>query len=258
MPESTLSSTPFEATVGIMRFEQRRSVQKDETNFEAAIASDRPVAQFLYFLHKANLVAQGASPRLLYVFPAATVADRVTAPFYYDLYQRLTSATSGEQSETPATLSQHPRPVSRAVSAAEDLIRWLDITYDELKRLTGISRSAFFYWKREGADPRPSTVRRLLRVHSIVGLAVRQFGVDGGRAWLASGAPSAWELFTQGDVTAVERRAQGLFFRGAGLSPSGFGSIGRDTEELALSGPKSTDPPRQAQRRPKRGRPSTS
>jgi hypothetical protein len=235
------------------------NAQRDETIFDTGIISDRPVALFRERLHKLNLLNEAGSPVIQVLVTSATVADRITAPFYYEIYQRLVCSTSGELTDAVALAPPSPpRRVSRAVEAAEALIRWLDITYDDLERLTGISRSAFFYWKRKGTDPRPSTVRRLLRVHSIVGLAVRQFGLDGAQSWLSSGTPTGWDLFASGDLAEVEQRAQSLFFRGSGLSSSGFGSVGDNTEQLVVKPPTEVASFRRAQRRPKRGRPSSS
>jgi transcriptional regulator with XRE-family HTH domain len=57
---------------------------------------------------------------------------------------------------------------NRAVGAVTDLQEWLGLTVEEVARLTGVSRSAVLYWKRENAQPRPTAARNLFRIHALV------------------------------------------------------------------------------------------
>jgi hypothetical protein len=99
---------------------------------------------------------------------------------------------------------QGPEPTEPdAARLARQLIDWLGITYQQLAGVTGISRSAFFHWRNATVTPRGSKLRPLLRVHSLVSLLVKRFGVDGARRWLHSNGDS-WNRLLDGDIDGVE------------------------------------------------------
>jgi len=139
-----------------------------------------------------------------------------------------------------------------ASSYADELIRWLGCTYDELAAMTGISRSAFFYWRRTGATPRSSNLRPLLRLHSLVGALVRRFSSDGALAWLAAGDPAPMDILLQGRMETAED----MFRRSLMTQPDRRERYSRRVDDSNVELELVEQPPpssRRSARRPKRG-----
>jgi hypothetical protein len=132
----------------------------------------------------------------------------------------------------------------------DDLRAWLDLTYDELASVSGVSRGAFFYWRAQNGSPRPSTTRRIARVHALADLLTRRFGSAGARSWLGAGDPSALELLLDQNLTEVERRARDSLFSQPDLRPSSLHGVG-DQPEINVVG--TGVPVTRSRRRPKRG-----
>lgn len=159
-----------------------------------------------------------------------------------------------ETDELPA--SPQRRQTVPAARYADDLIRWIGCTYDELATMTGISRGAFFYWRRTGATPRAASLRPLLRLHSLVGALVRRFEEEGARAWLGAGNPAPRDLLLRGDVERVED----AFRRSLMGQPDRHSRYARTVSdrEVPLVVTTIESQPKRADRRPKRGSPPIS
>lgn len=80
----------------------------------------------------------------------------------------------------------------------------LDLTWDDAEGATGIDRNTFLNWQRTGAVPRPSTVRKLMRVYGLVSALESALGKDKSSAWLHAGAPSWIDVLKNGDLSAFE------------------------------------------------------
>jgi hypothetical protein len=139
-----------------------------------------------------------------------------------------------------------------SVVYVSELIRWLGATYDDLAKMTGISRRAFFYWKQTGATPRASSVRSLLRIHSLIGALVRRFGLPGARKWLDTGDPTPRATLLEGDIWRVEN----LFRRSFMSQPDGRERYARRMDESSVTlelEQQQESTFRRANRRPRRG-----
>lgn len=114
---------------------------------------------------------------------------------------------------------------------------WLDLTYTEIAAISGVSRSALFYWKKSGGpEPRPGGTRRILRLHSLASFLIDRLGVRGAQGWLNAGDPSPLErLFAEG-LERVEAELRTVFFRQPELRESPARAIGREAQlELTKS-----------------------
>jgi hypothetical protein len=136
------------------------------------------------------------------------------------------------------------------------LLEWLRVTYDELAEMTGISRSALFYWRKTGATPRAGNIRQVLRLYSLASVLVRRFGKDGARRWLHSDGQGAWQCLKRGDIDQAEELVRSKLF-GQKSHPS-RGSRALSEEVDFSSGIGANAPIKRATRRPKRGRPGSS
>ena len=162
-----------------------------------------------------------------------------------------------------AVVAEDPPRPAREIDpqrAAEDLREWLDLTYDDLAAITGIAKNTVHYWKRTGASARPSTVRKLWRVHTLVHALISQLGQTQAVEWLRAGPESPLNLLLAGDLEAVERKASRLLFRPP-ENPSDQADYvpfrpEQDFDEHVEQ--PATDQLRRARRRPTRGRLSDS
>ncbi len=137
-----------------------------------------------------------------------------------------------------------------AVRMVDHLRGWLDLTYDELAEITGVSRAALFYQRTHNAAPRPGTSRRIARFYALADLLVKRFDVNGARAWLTTGDPQPLTLLLAQDFASVERLAREVVFAQPDLRPSDVHGVG-DRPQMELSGERA--PVTRATRRPKRG-----
>jgi len=150
------------------------------------------------------------------------------------------------------TVPESPAEALGPIAIVDRLIAWLEVTYEELAAITGISRSALFYWRKTGATPRSTNMRHLMRVYSVVSLLVNRFGVDGARRWFHSDGSESWQNLLSGSVDTVERRARATLFR----QPVRTGSVGHsisDDVDIPLPTDRGSRLER-AKRSPKRGR----
>jgi|SRR5450756_503552 len=104
-----------------------------------------------------------------------------------------------------------------------DLVRELksrlDLTWQDAEEATGIDRNTFLNWQRTGAVPRPSTVRKLMRVYGLVSALESAVGRDGSLAWLHTGSPSWIDVLKRGDLSAFESAVKALL-DGDDIKPS--------------------------------------
>lgn len=99
-----------------------------------------------------------------------------------------------------------------ALAALDTIRRELGLTIDEVARITGIGRTTFHYWRRTGAEPRPSTVHSLWRLHALVMAIVRVRGHEAGLGWLRAGTPSPLDRLLAGEIDRVEGLSSGWLF----------------------------------------------
>ena len=132
----------------------------------------------------------------------------------------------------PSTISSKKQTIRRhqAIEATEDLIRWLGLTYQDIAQITKVAKGTIFNWRRSGAEPRPHTIRRLLRVHALLALVARRLGEEGVGRWVRAGSPSPLELLLNGDLEAAERIAYRDFFRQRELRTSEMAGFVDDAE----------------------------
>lgn len=162
-------------------------------------------------------------------------------------FQSVASARNVGESQVELKDAESP-----ALGYVEDIVRWLSCTYEELASMTGISRSAIFYWRRTGVSPRQSNVRSLLRLHSLLAMLVRRFEVRGAQAWLNAGEPTPLTLLLDGNLAGVEEAFRRSLMLQSGRPERYARRV--DEEQVVLEvKPGSNEPPRRAQRRPKRG-----
>lgn len=124
------------------------------------------------------------------------------------------------QAEAPAAdakvAAERREKSERAVAAADDLRKWLDVTVDEVAKLTGASGSAIFYWDREGGSPRPRTARNLFRLHALVRSLKDAIAPTPPIAVLRNRDPrsniSAYELLEKGQYEQAEELLRPMIF----------------------------------------------
>jgi hypothetical protein len=148
--------------------------------------------------------------RLLYINSADALGSTILlhelshAPLTYPVaLDPVQSSTSSEEVSAPVN----------TVDLSRQLTEWLGVTYDQLSDITGISRAAFFYWRRPGASPRGSNVQRIERLYAPISLLVKRFGVRGTRSWLHSGEHPVWDHLLAGDLAAVDEAVRAKLFR---------------------------------------------
>jgi len=147
---------------------------------------------------------------------------------------------------------QQMRGQAESSVIVEDLVDWLGITYEQLAKAVGLSRGVLFYWRRPGATPRPSSIRQVQRLHSVVSLLVRRFGVSGAQAWLRSNGEERWRRLLAGDLEWLEQEVRtGLLRQETRLYVSR--QVPEDEEEVQLAAPAS-HAPRRSPRRSTKGR----
>jgi hypothetical protein len=170
-------------------------------------------------------------------------------------------------STMPATITpvQHPSKINGVDDLSDPAVLpgqicdWLDITYGQLAIITGVSRASFFNWRQPGASPRPNGIQRVQRLHAMVSLLVRRFGVHGARTWLHSGDQPRWNRLMAGDLAAVEDtiRSQ-LFIQPATNNRHNELPLDEGSLDLPAASPDSKRVPRRAGRQPSRRQRGTS
>jgi hypothetical protein len=124
---------------------------------------------------------------------------------------------------------------ARAYAAFKDLGRWLMLDDPSVARMVGIKRTTPYAWEREGRQPRPATVRRLMQHHAVIGAVVDRLGEDSARAWLVAGSPSPVELLLDGHLDAVDQQVGDLVFSRSVRAPSAGGYLPEDDDDVPPS-----------------------
>jgi hypothetical protein len=94
------------------------------------------------------------------------------------------------------------------LDAAIELKSFLGLSWDHLSKMTDVNRGTYLYWQRSGGHPRPTTLRKLMRVYSLAFTVARELGDMEAAAWFRRGSPSPLELLSGGDLAAAERAAR--------------------------------------------------
>jgi transcriptional regulator with XRE-family HTH domain len=106
---------------------------------------------------------------------------------------------------------------NRAVGAVTDLQKWLGLTVEEVAKLTGVSRSAVLYWKRQNAQPRPTAARNLFRIHALVralrGAVPLEHPMDALARVPDGSAMSPYDLLLSGRYEDAERLLRPMIFQ---------------------------------------------
>lgn len=152
---------------------------------------------------------------------------------------RVEEATEGETA-----------PRLSALAALDTIRQELGLTIDDVARITGIGRTTFHYWRRTGAEPRPSTVRSLWRLQALVMAIVRARGHEAGLGWLRAGTPSPLDRLLAGEIDCVEGLSSGWLFDQPAIRRAER-SVATEEEPGAYSVP-ATAPAHRSSRRPVR------
>lgn len=137
---------------------------------------------------------------------------------------------------------------SPALRALEQLRGWLNLSYEQLAQIAGLSPSLVYHWRRRHREhrpvrPRASSVERLWRVHATMrSIAEALDGDDSGygvQMWARTeqDGTSPLALLSQGDVDEFERRAGSLLFDQQPRRPSSWRLVTVDTDEGAEDAP---------------------
>jgi hypothetical protein len=102
---------------------------------------------------------------------------------------------------------------SPTFDAFKDLMRWLDATDQEVADMVGIGRTTPYTWRREGREPRRSTVRLLLQVHSVVAGLVDALGEDAANRLLSIEHPEYRKSLLRGNLQEIQPAIHDLLFK---------------------------------------------
>ena len=130
---------------------------------------------------------------------------------------------------------------------AEQVRERLAVTWAQLEAITGISQQTFYDWKRKNRQARPSTLRKLRRVFSLVRALERQLGQREAAQWFQTGSPSPLEVMLEGRLDAVERQV-GRMLPAAVSGASSLEAVDLEPEHVPVKRGKSS-PRRAATRR---------
>ena len=158
-----------------------------------------------------------------------------------------------------ASLLTAPNPAparfSASMSAASPLeaVRafksLLHLTWREVESATGIDENTFYYWRRANAEPRPSTVRKLMSVYGIVYALVRGRGEADAISWLEGGTPRRMDLLLSGESERLRVELEELL-GGQPMREPIYHAYKPEEEDYDEPVPRSTTRPRLAAQRP--------
>jgi hypothetical protein len=150
------------------------------------------------------------------VFSFFSAADAVASAFHLS---ETTYATAVDFILTPFSDPGDILDWPDTATLPRQLADWLGITYDQLANITGVSRAAFFYWRRPGTKPRSENAERVQHLFALTSLLVKRLGVRGARAWLHSGPTPAWDVLLAGDLTNLDRLVRQSMFPSRTIIP---------------------------------------
>lgn len=125
---------------------------------------------------------------------------------------RIASTVEREFTSHESNPDDAPAFRSRAFSAFKDIGAWMSIDDADVASLVGIRRTTPYSWEREGREPRASTIRRLLQLHSALAAVVDRLGVYGAQRWMNSGSPRPFEMIQSGDFDTFNAAAGVVVF----------------------------------------------
>ena len=138
-------------------------------------------------------------------------------------------ASASDMPTTPALSSRTTAP--DPLSAAVELKSFLGLSWDQLSEITDVNRGTYLYWQRSGGHPRPTTLRKLMRVYSLAFTVARELGDMPAVAWFRQGSPSPLDLMSSGDLAAAEQAARQSLPKAAPPRRALLGRVDpRDTE----------------------------
>ena len=111
-----------------------------------------------------------------------------------------------------ASMPVTSKTVPFAGQVIEDLRGWLGYGMDEAAALIGVSRGTAFAWIRNDVRPHSATLRRALRVHTLIRALVERHGAAMAASWARAGSPSPETLLRAGDLAAAENAARNILF----------------------------------------------
>ena len=155
----------------------------------------------------------------------------------------------------PAMRFSTSEAAASPLEAVKALRSLLHLTWRQMAAATGIDEGTFYYWQRVNAEPRPSTVRKLMSVYGIVYALVRRRGEADAVAWLTGGSPQRLELLLTGQSERLRPELEELL-AGAPPTREPFYHAFRPEEDYDEPVAQSTSRPRLAARRPVRRRQS--
>lgn len=110
-------------------------------------------------------------------------------------------------------------PAASPLQAVRELKDFLHLSWRQMETATGIAEGTFHYWRRAHAEPRPSSVRKLMSVYGLVYALVRSHGESEALAWLAGGAPERMGLLLGGETEALRAQLETLLGGGPARQP---------------------------------------
>ena len=117
----------------------------------------------------------------------------------------------------PAARFSASAAAASPLEAVKALRSLLHLTWRQMEAATGIDDGTFYYWQRVNAEPRPSTVRKLMSVYGIIYALVRSRGEAEAVAWLTGGSPERLELLLTGQSERLRTELEELL---AGAAPA--------------------------------------
>ena len=181
-------------TAGVLDFLQQSYFDDDGTPFNEEIVEGAV---------RRHLAGQGSATivRVTPIIPLAVStyagAGRVLRQWRWRV-DEATADVSGSVGQ------RHP-----GVVAADDLMEWLGLTIGSTMALAGLSEPTYHWWqKRPDSEIKPNKGGRLLRLHSVLGYLVAQYGPEPVRAWLM--APDLWACRTDPEAFVSAVGTQGM------------------------------------------------
>jgi hypothetical protein len=161
---------------------------------------------------------------------------------WLEAWQDPTEAKALETTTTTLNILRGTKPIPLDINppsawvVAQQLRRWLGVTFDDLSAMTAIGTSTLHSWSDTAVVPRPSKVRSLWRLFTLVRSLESRLGSRDAAAWMRVGTPSPLERLVSGGLEEVERLARTTVLQPLRLQPNPFMSAriedGIETEAI--------------------------
>ena len=164
---------------------------------ETRAAKVTAVVDEVYFVDAAAFARTTVAPTtsaMVYLVPGSWTAHELEigiGPIFLQAMEarsRELTVTDDEESSAESEMT-----VVTSFDEADEVRRTLDLTWEQLAVVTGISEQTFYDWKRNKRTARPSTLRKLRRVQALVRAVQRLRGSGGAAEWFQMGSPSPVE-----------------------------------------------------------------